>query len=73
MIRWQDPLRPDDKALTMQDAARLYEEMWSVERVAELFGFAPETMRRLLARRTALRESDQRSRRLGRHRFRKTR
>ena len=53
MIRWPDPPR-DDAA----DAVRLYEQMWSVERIAGLFGMNFEAMRRLIARRAVLRDSD---------------
>lgn len=39
----------------MQDAVRLYEQGWSIRRVAEEFGFGYGKMRRALLARTSLR------------------
>jgi excisionase family DNA binding protein len=39
-----------------EDAARLYDQGWSIRRVAEEFDVAYGTMRRILARRTSLRD-----------------
>ena len=46
MIRWSEPPRDADTA----DAVRLYDQMWSIERIAALFGTNYEAMRRLIAR-----------------------
>lgn len=35
MIGWPDPPR-DEKEIA--DAVRLYDQMWSIERIAEIFG-----------------------------------
>jgi hypothetical protein len=45
-----------------QDAVRLYEQMWSVERIARLFGTDAEVVRRLIARRTVLRPAERQHR-----------
>ena len=64
MILWPDPPRDDDDTA---DAVRLYQEMWSIERIAGLFGSNYDAMRRLVARNTKLRKAD---RHLRRHRLR---
>jgi hypothetical protein len=51
MIFWSDHPRHDRE---IAEAARLYGEMWSVERIAEIFGFNYDAMRRLLARHASL-------------------
>ncbi len=58
MIRWPDPPRDGDD---VADAVRLYAQMWSVERIAGLFGTNYEAMRRLIARHAALRNTDRES------------
>jgi hypothetical protein len=55
MIRWHEPSPHDDEETTAEDAVRLYGEMWSISRVAEIFGYSDNALRRLLARRGALR------------------
>ena len=37
---------------------RLYEQMWSVERIARLFGSRQDVMRRLIGRHMGLRKAD---------------
>jgi hypothetical protein len=46
---------PDDLAVK-EDAARLYDEGWSIRQVASRFECSYGAMRRILARRTALRD-----------------
>ncbi len=48
----------DNEALHGKDAARLYREMWSIDRIAAIFGTNHEAMRRLIARHAALRAGD---------------
>ena len=55
VIRWPDPPRNSDDTA---DAVRLYEQMWSIERIAGLFGTNYEAMRRLIARHGVLRNND---------------
>ena len=55
MIGWQEPPPRNGEERTARDAVRLYGEMWSADRVAELFGYDDDAMRRLLARHGALR------------------
>ena len=38
-----------------EDAARLYQQGWSIRQVAEKFGYSYNGMRRMLTRRTSLR------------------
>ena len=47
MTRRQERPRAD---VNIADAIRLYEQMWSIERIARLFDFDYDTMRRLIAR-----------------------
>jgi hypothetical protein len=61
MIRWPDPPRDDDE---VADALRLYEQMWSIERIATLFGSSHDAMRRLIGRHGGLRKADRRQWRL---------
>jgi excisionase family DNA binding protein len=47
---------PDpEETLLAQDAARLYEQGWSIRQVAQRFGYGYGTMRRILATQTPLR------------------
>lgn len=57
MIHWQDPPHPDEEQ-TAQDAVRLYAQMWSIERIAALFRTDDAALRRMIARRAALRAAD---------------
>ncbi|GAA4483645.1 hypothetical protein GCM10023191_005530 [Actinoallomurus oryzae] len=45
-----------------QDAARLYDQGWSIRRVAEEFGVSYGQMRRILLKQTALRDRSRRER-----------
>jgi hypothetical protein len=56
VINWYLPIRRQDEE-TAQDAARLYDEMWSLDGMAGLFGYGRDAMRRLLRGRAALRRA----------------
>ena len=47
---------PDEQRRIEQDAVRLYDQGWSIRRVAEAFDMSYGTMRRLLAKHTHLRD-----------------
>lgn len=47
---------PEERERLEQDAVRLYEQGWSIRQVAEKFDCAYGTMRRILQRRTKIRE-----------------
>jgi hypothetical protein len=64
MIRWPDPPPDDDETA---DAVRLYEQMWSIERVAELFESNYDAMRRLIARHAMRQRDGRHQRRRGMH------
>lgn len=56
ILAGDDPAPGEEGSQMVQDAVRLYEQGWSIRQVADRFGLGYGVMRRILRKRTTLRD-----------------